>query len=87
MQLFLLIRFIREYILGNLVDLSELPDKNTPIHYPDFSIVAGAVFCKNLGTDMVVKEDTRDTKEEIGKEILNKIVHKFLKITKNTLKK
>ena len=77
----------REYNLGNLVDLSELPDKNTPIYYPDFSIVDSAGFSKNPDTDMMVKEDPRKATEKIGKEIFEKIVQKFLKITKNALKK
>ncbi len=83
----LMLYYQREYNLGNLVDLSELPDKNTPIYYPDFSIVDSAGFSKNPDTDMMVKEDPRKATEKIGKEIFEKIVQKFLKITKNALKK
>lgn len=83
----LMIYYRNKYNLGNIIDLSELPEKDIPIHYPDFSIVDRAGFSKNPDPDRIIREDPRSASEEIGKDIFEKTVQKFIDITKNALKK
>ena len=82
----LMIYYQKKYGLGTLVDLLELPEKNIPICYADFSIVDGPGFGRNPDPDKIVKDDPRNAKEEIGEEMFEKVVQKFLKITEAALK-
>ncbi len=54
--------------------------------YPDFSVVDGPGFTKNPHKDKVVNADPRDVNPELGKELFENSVKKFVKITEDALK-
>jgi creatinine amidohydrolase len=68
-----------------IVDLSTLPERHEPIHYPDFSIVDAPGFTKNPDKDKIVRTDPRDATPEFGKEIFTTTVKKFVKLTEDAL--
>ncbi len=79
--------FYQKFFESNsIVDLSTLPDKSVPIHYPDFSIVDGAGFSREPDPEKIVRADPRDANEVLGKELYEKTVEKFIAITENALK-
>jgi creatinine amidohydrolase len=82
----LMMYYQKLYGSDSIVDLTALPEKSVPIHYPDFSIVDGAGFSKNPSPGKIVKTDPRDASEEMGEEIYEDIVKKFIKITQDALK-
>lgn len=82
----LMMYYQKFYGVDSIVDLTTLPEKSVPIRYPDFSIVDGAGFTKNPNPGRIVRSDPRDANEEMGKEIYEKIVKKFIKITEDALK-
>jgi creatinine amidohydrolase len=83
-----LIMYYHERGLGKhaLVDLGELPSKDVPIRYPEFSIVDGNGFSKNPSPDKIVQTDPREATAEKGKETFEQTVEMFLKLTNNALK-
>jgi len=83
----LMMYYQKLYGSDSMVDLTTLPEKGVPIHYSDFSVVDGAGFSKNPHPEKIVKADPRDANEKMGKEIHERIVKKFIKITEDALKK
>jgi len=63
---------------GDAVDLSRLPDRATPIRYPDFSVVDGPGFTRSPPADRVVREDPRDATRELGAKLCGEAVDKIL---------
>jgi len=82
----LMLYFQELYGDNSIVDLTTLPERNVPIHYPDFSIVDAPGFTRNPSKDRVVQTDPRDANAEFGKELFTKSVEKFVKITEKALK-
>jgi creatinine amidohydrolase len=60
------------------VDLSRLPDRSTPIRYPDFSVVDGPGFSRHPPADRIVREDPRDATREFGATLHAEAVAKIL---------
>lgn len=75
-------------LLGSdsLVNLSALPEKGTPIRYPDYSIVDGYGFSENPDPEKIVRTDPRDASEEFGKNIHEDVVKEFIVLTEDALK-
>ena len=82
----LMLYFQELYGDDSLVGLSTLPERNVPIHYPDFSIVDAPGFTKNPSKDKVLQTDPRDATPEFGKEIFTNTVKKFVELTEEALK-
>jgi len=74
------------YDSDSMVDLSQLPERSVPIHYPDFSIVDGAGFSENPSPGRVVQTDPRDAEIEKGKKIFEDTVQLFVEIAEEALK-
>jgi creatinine amidohydrolase len=74
------------YNSDSMVDLSQLPERSVPIHYPDFSIVDGAGFSENPSPGRVVQTDPRDAEMEKGKKTFEDTVKLFVKIAEEALK-
>ena len=74
------------YDSDSMVDLSQLPERSVPIHYPDFSIVDGAGFSENPSPGRVVQTDPRDAEIEKGKKIFEDAVQLFVEIAEEALK-
>jgi len=75
------------YDSDSIVDLTQLPERSVPIHYPDFSIVDGAGFSDNPSPGRVVQTDPRDATEEKGKKIFEDTVQLFVKIAEEALRR
>lgn len=75
------------YSRDDIVDIRQLPERNIPIHYKDFSIVDGGGFSEKPSPGKIVKTDPRDASVEKGKEIFNKTVNVYLDLTKEALRK
>jgi creatinine amidohydrolase len=69
-----------------LVDLSTLPTKDTPIQYPDYSVVDGYGFSENPDPEKIVRADPRDASEEFGKKIHEDVVRELVVLTQDALK-
>lgn len=82
----LILYYQTRYSSDLIVDLKTLPEKNTPLHYKDFSIVDGSGFSKNPSPGKIVKTDPRDANVELGKKIHDDTVKKLIKITEKALK-
>ncbi len=80
--------YYQEAVYGTdtIVDLSQLPDRSVPIHYPDFSIVDGAGFSENPSPGRVVQTDPRDSTADKGKKIFEDTVQVFVQIAEEALK-
>jgi creatinine amidohydrolase len=70
----------------SMVDLSQLPERDTPIRYPDFSIVDGAGFSENPSPGRVVQTDPRDASKEEGKKAFEDTVALFMNLAAEALK-
>ena len=68
-----------------IVDLTELPSKDVPIRYPDFSIVDGNGFSKNPSPDKIVQTDPRDATVEIGEQAFEETVEMFLRLANEAI--
>ena len=75
----------KEGARSNVVDLSRLPDRSTPIRYPDFSIVDGPGFTRNPPADRIVREDPRDATRELGARLCGEAVDKILVMVRAAL--
>jgi creatinine amidohydrolase/Fe(II)-dependent formamide hydrolase-like protein len=69
-----------------LVDLSMLPPRSVPIHYPDFSVVDGPGFSEKPAPDRVVRNDPRDATAEKGKAIFDDTVAMYIELAASALK-
>ncbi|MCX7028556.1 MAG: creatininase family protein [Spirochaetes bacterium] len=67
------------------VDLSMLPERPTPIRYPEFSIVDGPGFSRNPPADRIVHADPRDATREFGAKLLDEAVAKILAMADKAL--
>jgi creatinine amidohydrolase len=70
---------------SDAVDLSRLPDRSTPIRYPDFSVVDGPGFSRSPPADRVVREDPRDATRELGARLCGEAVDKILAMVRAAL--
>ena len=68
------------------VDLSTLPPRQTPIRYPDFSIVDGPGFSRTPPADRVVRADPRDATPERGAALFAEAVAKIVAMTEAAMK-
>jgi len=76
----------KAYNRSDIVDIGELPDKNVPIHYKDFSIVDGGGFSGKPSPGKIVKTDPREATAEKGREIFEDTVDMYIRVTKDALK-
>ena len=74
------------YETDSMVDLSQLPDKGAPIHYPDFSIVDGPGFSENPSPDRVVQTDPREATADKGKGNFEEMVNLYIQLATDALK-
>ncbi len=74
------------YDSASMVDLSQLPEKDVPIHYKDFSIVDGPGFSENPSPDRVVQTDPRDAAASKGERIFEDTVEMYIQLTDDALK-
>lgn len=74
------------YETDSMVDISQLPDKGVPIHYPDFSIVDGAGFSENPSPDRVVQTDPRDSTADKGEGNFEEMVNLYIQLATDALK-
>ena len=74
------------YETDSMVDISQLPDKGVPIHYPDFSIVDGAGFSENPSPDRVVQTDPREATADKGKGNFEEMVNLYIQLATDALK-
>ena len=83
----LMMHFEKEVYGGaKLVDLSTLPPRSVPIHYPDFSVVDGPGFSEKPSPGRVVQTDPRDATAEKGKKIFGDTVAMYVDLAKKVLK-
>ena len=83
----LMLHYERELLGGHkVVDLSALPPRDVPIHYPDFSIVDGPGFSGKPSPGRVVASDPRDATAEKGAKIFGETVSMYVDLAKETLK-
>jgi creatinine amidohydrolase len=75
----------KEDARSDAVDLSRLPDRSTPIRYPDFSVVDGPGFTRDPPADRVVREDPRDATRELGARLCGEAVDKILAMVRTAL--
>lgn len=74
------------YETDSMVDISQLPDKGVPIHYPDFSIVDGPGFSENPSPDRVVQTDPREATADKGKGNFEEMVNLYIQLATDALK-
>ncbi len=74
------------YETDSMVDISQLPDKGVPIHYPDFSIVDGPGFSENPSPDRVVQTDPREATADKGKGNFEEMVNLYIQLAADALK-
>ena len=74
------------YETDSMVDISQLPDKGVPIHYPDFSIVDGAGFSENPSPDRVVQTDPREATADKGEGNFEEMVNLYIQLATDALK-
>ncbi len=74
------------YETDSMVDISQLPDKGVPIHYPDFSIVDGPGFSENPSPDRVVQTDPREATADKGEENFEEMVNLYIQLATDALK-
>jgi creatinine amidohydrolase len=70
---------------SKLVDIGELPPSETPIRYPDFSIVDGAGFSENPSPGKVVQTDPREASAEKGKQIYEDTISMYATMVEEAL--
>ncbi len=70
-----------------LVDLSTLPPREVPIHYPDFSIVDGPGFSGSPSPGRVTATDPRDATVEKGRQVFEETIRMYLQLSREALKK
>ncbi len=68
-----------------LVDLSTLPPRTVPIHYPDFSVVDGPGFSEHPSPGRVVQTDPRDATVEKGKSVFDATVQTYVELASQAL--
>ena len=56
------------------VNLSTLPPRDVPLHYPEFSICDGVAFTKNYDPQHITRHDPRDATARNGRELFQKAV-------------
>jgi len=80
--------YLEKEVFGGdkLVDLSTLPQRNVPIHYPDFSIVDAPGFSEHPSPGRVVQTDPRDASTENGKRLFEATVQLYVDLAGETLK-
>ena len=71
---------------AQMVDLSQLPPRQEPLHYKDFSVVDGAGFSEKPSPGRVVQTDPREATAEQGKKVFEDTVAMYLKLTEDALK-
>jgi creatinine amidohydrolase len=64
------------------IDLSALPPRQTPIRYPEFSVVDGPGFTRTPPDDRVVRADPRDATREYGAKLCAEAVAKIVAMAK-----
>jgi creatinine amidohydrolase len=74
------------YETDSMVDISQLPDKGVPIHYPDFSIVDGPGFSENPSPDRVVQTDPREATADKGEGNFEEMVNLYIQLATDALK-
>ena len=74
------------YETDSMVDISQLPDKGVPIHYPDFSIVDGPGFSENPSPNRVVQTDPREATADKGKGNFEEMVNLYIQLAADALK-
>jgi creatinine amidohydrolase len=68
-----------------LVDLSALPPRSVPIHYPDFSVVDGPGFSEKPSPGRVVQTDPRDAAAEKGRSVFEDTVKMYVNLAEEAL--
>ncbi|UCF99679.1 MAG: creatininase family protein [Spirochaetaceae bacterium] len=68
-----------------LVDLSRLPDRGTPLHYQDYSIVDAEGFTVNPSPGWIVQADPREADIELGKNMANNTVGELVELVEGIL--
>lgn len=79
--------YLEKEIFGGqkIVDISTLPPRKVPIHYPDFSIVDGPGFSEHPDPGKIVHIDPRDATVEKGKSLFEATVKTFVELARKTL--
>jgi creatinine amidohydrolase len=70
----------------DIVDLGELPRREVPIRYPDFSIVDGPGFSENPSPGRVVQTDPRDATAEKGRKVFEDTVAMYVELARQALR-
>jgi creatinine amidohydrolase len=70
---------------GRLVDLSTLPERDTPLHYRDFSIVDAEGFTPNPSPGRIVASDPRDAEAGLGQRLVTETVEELAELTREVL--
>jgi creatinine amidohydrolase len=84
----LMLYYQQQYYRGaQLVDLSRLPPRHTPIRYKDFSIVDGPGFSGNPHPDRIVQADPRDGTVSAGRRFFRSTVKMFVELARDALEK
>jgi creatinine amidohydrolase len=83
----LLMYYQKELFEGEeLVDLGELPEREVPIRYPDFSIVDGPGFSEQPSPGRVVQTDPRDATPERGQKVFEDTVAMYVELAAGALR-
>jgi len=69
----------------DLVDLGQLPNRELPIRYPEFSVVDGPGFSRNPDPDRVVRADPRDASVDRGRRIFEQTVRMYVALAREAL--
>jgi creatinine amidohydrolase len=82
----LLLYYQQELFGGQeLVDLGELPEREVPIRYPDFSIVDGAGFSDHPSPGRIVQTDPRDATAARGRKVFEDTVAMYVELARGAL--
>ncbi len=83
-----LMLYRQETVTGGrrMVDLGALPDRGVPIHYHEYSVVAGHGFSRHPDPDRIVREDPRNARAEDGRRFFEEDVAACLERTREALK-
>lgn len=82
----LMLHYQREaYGREDRVDLGQLPGREVPLRYPDFSIVDAPGFSRSPDPERIVRADPRQASAEKGREIFERTVAMLVGLTQEAL--
>jgi creatinine amidohydrolase len=78
----------QEQVYGreDIVDIGQLPRRQVPLHYRDFSVVDGAGFSRTPSPDTVVRTDPRDSTAAIGRTVFGETVDMLVRAAADALR-